>query len=89
MRGQINITTTATNVIPPEVEWSVCILQNVSDTDMYYQFTQESDAVTTTNGLKLAAGSEVQLIPPNTPRRGGVYAIHGGTGSKVLRYAAQ
>ena len=81
-----NITTSATLVATGGI---ICqhILYNDSDTTIYLA-TDGDSAVTTSTGIPLAAGQtfvhEPTLFGPSGPPA--IYAIHGGTGSKALRY---
>lgn len=60
------------------------VLANTSDTTIYVAFGADNGALlTTANGIPLAAGlifgGDNTLVPQD------VYAIHGGSGNKVLR----
>lgn len=86
---KINVTTAATLVqASQDRKWS--ILQNLSDTDIYVALDGSSDvtgAAGAKPGIKLsaqggiAAGGEGEF---NINFSGPIYAIHEGTGSKVL-----
>jgi hypothetical protein len=87
MRGSFNVTTAAQTINSGGQKWSRGIIQNLSDADVYVQFTTESDALTTGNGLKVAATSGVlEFEAPVKGNGGAVQVIHGGSGNKAIRY---
>lgn len=81
-----NITTSATLVC---VRGFVCqhIFYNDSDTTIYLGIDGDS-AVTASTGIPLAPGEKFCHEPVSFGSGGppAIYAIHGGTGNKVLRY---
>lgn len=87
----INVTTAATQVVPPGTR-SALILQNVSDTDIFFGFDSTVTATAGANsGIRLAAnGGSITItrLPEGGggSASGGVYAVHAGTGTKELRF---
>jgi len=86
MKTNISVTTSETEVLPARRTRKFIILQNVSDTDIYLDFTSDTDALTTANGIKIEAGDTMIL----DGLEGGAFtnavtAIHGGSGAKSLR----
>lgn len=89
MRGAHNATTSPTTVIAAGVGWTYVYLHNNSDTTIYVQWTDEANALTTSNGVPIAAGSALRLAASAQPSRPAVRVIHGGSGNKELRYVAE
>jgi hypothetical protein len=90
---EASVTTSASEVAPYSKYRNWIIIQNVSDTDIYLKFNGATTALTTSNGIKLAAGAILTLTNNSTTESNGmsnlakysVVAIHGGSGSKTLR----
>jgi len=62
------------------------IIQNVSDTDLYLKLDSSATEVTTSNGLRLAAGDPPFVVTCNPGRfTNAIRGIHGGTGNKEIR----
>lgn len=90
MRAAFNVTTTVQDVIARGTAWTIATLVNNSDTTIYVQWTEESDALTTANGIPIAAnGGARTLLASDMPVRPAIKAIHGGAGNKELRYAIE
>lgn len=89
MRGAHQATTAVTTVIPAGTGWTIAHFANVSDTTIYIQWSEESTALTTANGMPIAAGAMRSIIASDVPVRAAVQAIHGGSGNKELRYVAE
>lgn len=87
---EATVTTTSATVIESKSRRRLLILQNNSDTDMYFRFGNKTAAASGANaGIKLATGDTFTLSP------GGdmsdyltlpIVAIHGGSGDKILTY---
>jgi hypothetical protein len=94
MISKVNVTTSPTLVAAhnPSRQW--VILENQSDTDIYVAFTPDAAEVSlpagAKPGLKVAAGETREIgLPPGdfamrNSVRSAIYAIHGGSGDKVL-----
>ncbi len=85
----INILNTVTDVAAAcdQPNRMAIAIQNDSDVDMFIKFDTTDELLTVGNGFRLRAGvhlilesSEILSIANNA-----IQAIHGGTGSKVLR----
>lgn len=87
MRGPITVGTSPTTVTTSET-WSRLVLANNSDEAIYLQFTEESDALTTSNGIPLDPSDKIILEPSDTRKRAPVYAIC-ASGGKNLRYSLE
>lgn len=86
MITSVSCTTSASELVAANASRKLLIIQNVSDTDVYLKLDASATEVTTSNGLRLAAGDPPFVI---TCERGefvnAVRGIHGGSGSKDLR----
>lgn len=87
MRGAKDIEATATVVIPDGIGWENGILQNVSNASIFYQFTDERDALTIKNGLEIKPNERHEICAGHKVKRSSVLAIHGAQGKKELRFA--
>lgn len=88
MRGAISVATTSTPVIADGKRWTVLHVHNVSDAIIYIQFTKETTAVTTANGMPIPVNESRTFVHGVEGHGPAVTAIHGASGSKELRYAA-
>lgn len=81
-----NVTTTAQKVASAGNRDFIHV-QNVSDSDVYVKYDGDSTALTTANGLKIAAGDI--LVLNNDGHRNvftrELWAIHGAAGNKEVR----
>lgn len=82
-----NVTTTAAQIAAGNPSRKFLHIQNVSDTDIYVSYDGDATALTTSNGLKVAAGDTLMLNNDGTRClfEHAVYAIHGGSGNKEVR----
>jgi len=87
----LNVTTTSAFVLPARRR-KVLILQNLSDTDMFVNFNAAAAVADgATAGLRLKADGGTLSLPELS---GGaarandvsIAAVHGGSGTKTLRY---
>jgi hypothetical protein len=86
MISAIQVTTSETQIVPARVR-QLLIVQNVSDTDIFVQFTEAPGTLTAANGLLLAAGKSIGFSSDGISsfRNNRVSAIHGGAGDKEVR----
>lgn len=92
----VDVTTTSTLAIPAKDNRRILMIQNESDTDIYISFTAGVTVADGANsGVKLPVGAMVSMpdLPSNqrfgdrqVENDGGIYAVHGGSGIKKLRY---
>jgi len=83
MRSAVAVQTTPTLAAAADKQRDWIILQNTSDSVIYLDVTGDgSSPVTSSNGLKLAAGSLVTLT--GGPANNAITAIHADTGDKSL-----
>lgn len=86
MRGAVNVATTPTEIVPDNAAWTYAYLFNNSDTTIYVQWSAESTALTTSNGIPIPAGADFRIPATDGFERAPIMAIHGGAGTKELRY---
>lgn len=93
----VDVTTSSTLAIPAKDNRRILMIQNESDTDIYIGFTSGVTVADGANsGIKLPANGGMVSMPdlPSNERfgnrqvenDGGIYAVHGGSGTKKLRY---
>lgn len=94
--ASVDVTTTATLAIPAGTDRRVLMIQNLSDTDIYIGFAAGVTVADGANsGIQIPAnGGNISMT--DLPSRGhgayrdindvGIYAVHGGSGTKKLRY---
>lgn len=94
--ASVDVTTSATLVIPASDDRRVLMIQNLSDTDIYIGFAAGVTVADGANsGIKIPAnGGNISMT--DLPNRGhglsrdindlAIYAVHGGSGTKKLRY---
>ena len=85
MRSAVTVTTSAT-VILAASQYSKALVQNVSASTVYLQYTKESTALTIANGIQLLAGEslEIQQNDEECPAILGIVA----SGTAEVRIAA-
>jgi len=86
--GSVGVATAETQVLPASASRRWVILQNNSTNDIYVKVDSSTNAVTTTNGIKVAAGGGVIAITStgdSNPSRNIIKAIS-GAGTNALTY---
>ncbi len=89
MISKVNIGTTAT-VVQAATPRVAIALQNQSDTDIYVALDGSADVTTDSGskpGLKISPGGTLSMLGGDVFAAGlgkAIYAIHGGSGNKVL-----
>jgi hypothetical protein len=78
-----SVTTTASAAVPGRQGRNGLVLQNLSDTDLY---VAPASDVSAANGYKLTANGGSLNLTGGGGLVGAFYAIHGGAGSKDLRW---
>lgn len=78
--GSITVATTATLILASNLERRGSILVNNSNQTVYLGMDA---AVTTSNGLPLAASSTMQNSGPNEVWKGAIYGVVAGTTANV------
>lgn len=85
MISAANVTTSASVVVPANVKRVALLIQNTSDTPVYLKFDDSTTPLTTSNGFMLGVNETLQFSTRETVCFDDVYAIHGSTGTKVIR----
>lgn len=86
--GTVSVGTTETTVLAASSVRTWFVLQNNSSNDIYVKVDSATNALTTTNGIKVAASGGSLVITGNTkanPSRNAITAIS-GTGTNTLTY---
>lgn len=86
--GTVNVGTTETQVLPAKYDRKWITLQNNSANDIFVKVDSSTNAVTTTNGIKIAANGGTLTITATgaaNPSRNVIKAIS-GTGTNTLTY---
>ena len=87
MKSVIAVATTVTEVLEPG-DYKLILLENKDSSEtIYLDFTNKQSDLTTSNGLAVKPGERFTLLNSSNPEiffKGGVSAIHGGSGTKNL-----
>lgn len=84
--GTVSVTTSETEVLPAKADRKWMILQNNSTNDIYIKIDSATNAVTTTNGIKLSAGASITVTAAGAnPARNTIKAIS-SAGTNSLAY---
>lgn len=87
-RGTATATSAVSTVFVANRGWTFGLLHNVSDTTVYFSFTNEPDELTAANGMPLLAGEKVRLQFPLGRRTvAPLKLILASAGSKEIRWA--
>lgn len=84
-RGAYNATTSASTAVA-SASYTTAYIYNESDTTVYVQWTTESDALTTSNGIPIPTLTSIRIVAPNNGPQPAIQVIHGGSGNKAIRY---
>jgi hypothetical protein len=82
----VNVTTSSAQVLAANSSRTLLILTNDSDTTMYIKF---GSAAVAAQGIRLNASGGSLILDSNAIPYSAVFAIHAGTGNKVLLITEQ
>ena len=93
MRGNVAVTNTVTSLTDPNggpPYWENLYIANISAATVYIQWTNEPDALTTSNGFPIAVGSVQWIaISDKSPRRQPIKLIAAAAGPYNVRYSLE
>ena len=93
MRGNIAVTNTVQSILNANNEppyWENLYIANTSAATVYIQWTAEPDALTTSNGFPIAAGTVQWIaISEKAPRRQPIQLIAAAAGPYNVRYSLE